>query len=776
MLWLLSMLVVTIYLSSQFFSGIKLENNIIKLLPASDQQPSVQQAINTISQNVGQKIIFLITNKDKYSALSSAKSFHQSLLNAKLFTHITYTINSDSLKDTYQLYSPYKNMLLSKQHRQLLSKNQYEAFSQQALHKIYNPTTPLSSAQLESDPFFNLIDFLQQQNTLTNNLTLDNDQLITQYNNQYYVFISADIDDNIYSLNVQNKFESFYQHAQQHVADLNTDTQILSMGAIHYAIEGSTSAKHEISTIGMGSLAGIIILILFVFRSLTPLLLSIISISSGIIVGLSCSLYFFGEVHLFTLVFGASLIGVSIDYAFHYFSERLSGADNDSTIRHILPGISMGMFSSVLAYLALSISDFPGLQQISLFSMSGLIAAYCSVVLFYPAINFKNNSSASALIISMNRPIIRWWHSVNIMKLKFFMVFSLLSLGSIVYLNLQFDDDIRNLRNQSSHVANEEAMVKNIIQVNGENQFYLIQAESPEHVLQKEEALFKSLDKLVSEDALKAYQATALFSPSKQRQLDNFSLLKKAIHSDNSSLNNYLQSIGYPEKNIQSYAAQFENQPTETLSVSAWLSNETSSSMFFHWLGKSTTDNNYLSIVSLYGIQNINALQSVSLPEGVKFIDYVEDISSILKQYREQASYLIIFAYLMIFAMLCVRYGGYKAIFVFTPPLLAALSALSIALSIGIKINYFNSLAVILILGIGIDYSLFYAEQKNRAEFTMLAVLLSAITTILAFGLLALSKTPALHSFGVIVLSGISVAFLLSPMAGLNIKKQPIKL
>ncbi len=770
------MLVIIAYLSGHFFSGIKLENNIVKLLPASDQQPAVQQAIDSISNNVGQKIVFLIANKNKYNALSSAKIFHESLLSSKLFTHITYTIDSDSLKTTYQLYFPYKNMLLSKQHRDLLSNNNYDSFSQQALNKIYNPTTPLNSAQLESDPFFSLIDFLQQQNTLSNNLTLDNGQLITQYNDQYYVFISADIDDNIYSLAVQNQFEKFYKQAQQHITDLNTGTKILSMGAIHYAIEGSTSAKNEISTIGMGSLIGIIALILFVFRSITPLLLSIISISSGIIAGLSCSLYFFGEVHLFTLVFGASLIGVSIDYSFHYFSERLSGINNDSTIKHILPGISMGMLSSVLAYLTLSISDFPGLQQISVFSMSGLIAAYCCVIFFYPAINFKNNVSASALIISINKPVITWWQTMSMTKLKLFIVFSLISLSSIVYLNLEFDDDIRNLRNQSSLVTNEEAIVKKIIQVNGENQFYLIQAASAEEALQKEEALFKLLDKVISKNALVAYQATALFSPSKQHQLENFNLLKKAINADNPSLKNYLHSIGYPEESIRSYIAQFENTPTKTFSVSSWLSNEASSSMNFHWPGKSETDNTYLSIVSLYGIHDLHVLQSISLPEGVKFIDYVSDISSILKQYREQASYLIIFAYLLIFSMLCVRYGWYKAIFVFTPPLLAALSALSIALSTGIKINYFNSLAVILILGIGIDYSLFYAEQKNRAEFTMLAVLLSAITTILAFGLLALSNTPALHSFGVIVLSGISVAFLLSPMASLNInKKQSIK-
>ena len=765
------MLLTLAYLTNHFINDIKIENNIVKLLPASDQQASVQQAIKTISNNIGRKIIFLIGNKDKDKALDSAKKFHSSLLNSNLFNHITYAIDNKNLKTIYQLYLPYKNMLLSKQHRNLLTKKKYELFSQQALHSLYNPTTLLSSSQLENDPFFNLIDFLQQQNALSNNFSLDNNQLITHYNNYYYVFISADIIDDIYSIDTQNKFTFFYEHTKKLVLELDKHTQVLSMGATHYAIEGSSSAKREISTIGMGSLIGIILLVLFVFRSLTPLLLSLISISSGIIVGLSCSLYFFGEVHLFTLIFGSSLIGVSIDYSFHYFSERLSGADNHSTIKNILPGISMGMISSVLAYLTLSTSNFPGLQQISVFSMSGLIAAYCCVVFFYPAISFKNNTLASAFIIAINKSIIKWWLTIGITKLKLFIIFSLISLTTFIYFNLETDDDIRNLRNQSTRVTGEETIVKNIIQANGENQFYLIQAESAEMALQKEEQLFESLDKLVSKNALEAYQATALFSPSRQRQLENFNLLKKAISSDNPSLQNYLKSIGYPEKKIKSYLTQFENTPTTTLNVSSWLSNEQSSNMKFHWLGKENTDNIYLSIVSLYGIHDLNALKSITLPEKVSFVDYVEDISNILKQYREQASYLIIFAYLLIFSILCLRYGWYKAIFVFTPPLLAALSAVAIALSMGIKINYFNSLAVILILGIGIDYSLFYAEQKKRAEFTMLAVLLSAITTILAFGLLSLSNTPVLHSFGVIVLCGISVAFILSPMSNLKANK-----
>lgn len=766
------MLLIVAYLARNFYTGIMLESNIVKLLPQSEQQPLIQNAINTISNNVGQKTVFLIANTDKDEALNSAQTFNNELIKSKLFTHIAYTINSQSLKSIYQLYSPYKYMLLSKQHRNLLTEKSYDLFSQQALYRLYSPSSPLNSGQLENDPFFTLVDYLQKQNTLSNRFTLDSNHLITQYKNKYYVLISADINSNIYSINTQNQFNSFYKKANSLIKENNQNTQVLSMGAIHYAVEGSESAKYEISIIGTGSLIGIIGLILFVFRSPTPLVLSLISIASGIIVGLSSSLFIFGEVHLFTLVFGASLIGVSIDYSFHYFSERLSGIDNDLAIKHILPGISIGMFSSVLAYLALAVSPFPGLQQISLFSMSGLFAAYCSVVLLYPRIKFTNYSSASTLIIAINKTVLTWWNRLDIITLKLFVIFSLIVLSTIVFYKMEVDDDIRSLRNQSSHVEDEAKIVKDIIKINGENQFYLVQGESADAVLQKEEELIELLDTLISEGALNAYQATALFSPSKKRQLENFSLLKTAIQVENSSLQNHMRAIGLANVKINSYLEQFQSLPKKTFDVFAWLSTEQSTNTSFHWLGKSEIDNTYLSIISLYGIHDINAVKSMSLPDNVMFIDYVDDISNILKQYREQSSLLIIFAYILIFSLLCFRYGWYKAIFVFAPPLLAALSALGIALSIGIKINYFNSLAVILILGIGIDYSLFYAEQKSRAEYTMLAVLLSAITTILAFGLLALSNTPALHSFGVIVLCGISVAFILSPMASLNINKK----
>lgn len=83
----------------------------------------------------------------------------------------------------------------------------------------------------------------------------------------------------------------------------------------------------------------------------------------------------------------------------------------------------------------------------------------------------------------------------------------------------------------------------------------------------------------------------------------------------------------------------------------------------------------------------------------------------------------------------------------------------------GVAINLFHVLALLLTLGVGIDYSIFFAESGEHRDSTMLAVLLSTITTLLSFGLLALSQTAAISSFGTVVSIGMVCALLFSPLA-----------
>ena len=98
-------------------------------------------------------------------------------------------------------------------------------------------------------------------------------------------------------------------------------------------------------------------------------------------------------------------------------------------------------------------------------------------------------------------------------------------------------------------------------------------------------------------------------------------------------------------------------------------------------------------------------------------------------------------------------------------PALAAWFTLGLLGYAGADINLFHVLALLLVLGVGIDYSIFFAESHTNRDTTMLAVILSTATTLLSFGLLALSATAAIRSFGIVVSIGMVCALLFSPLA-----------
>jgi predicted RND superfamily exporter protein len=80
--------------------------------------------------------------------------------------------------------------------------------------------------------------------------------------------------------------------------------------------------------------------------------------------------------------------------------------------------------------------------------------------------------------------------------------------------------------------------------------------------------------------------------------------------------------------------------------------------------------------------------------------------------------------------------------------------------ALGISLNVFNMAAVVLIIGLGVDYGVFMVMRGTGVDGmgTQRAVLVSGLTTLAGFGALALAAHPALHAMGVTVLLGIGAA------------------
>jgi predicted exporter len=164
--------------------------------------------------------------------------------------------------------------------------------------------------------------------------------------------------------------------------------------------------------------------------------------------------------------------------------------------------------------------------------------------------------------------------------------------------------------------------------------------------------------------------------------------------------------------------------------------------------------------IDSFAVARLNALADSMA--GVSYIDEVQNLSELLGKYRVQIGKWVLIAYLIVLLTLMRRYRA-RVWRIVAPPLLASILTLAILLQLEPGINLFHLLAMILVLGIGLDTGIFLAET-DAAPHTWLAVSLSTATSLLAFGLLALSNTPVLHHFGITVAIGLSLVWLMAPL------------
>jgi predicted exporter len=89
------------------------------------------------------------------------------------------------------------------------------------------------------------------------------------------------------------------------------------------------------------------------------------------------------------LLFGVSLIGIAIDYCLQYITARF-GPDPGSPLerlRRVLPGIMLGVITTLIGYMTLMLAPLPGLRQLAVFSAVGLAASFVTVVLWLPLLD-----------------------------------------------------------------------------------------------------------------------------------------------------------------------------------------------------------------------------------------------------------------------------------------------------------------------------------------------------------------------------------------------------
>ncbi|MGL4860939.1 MAG: MMPL family transporter, partial [Enterobacteriaceae bacterium] len=157
---------------------------------------------------------------------------------------------------------------------------------------------------------------------------------------------------------------------------------------------------------------------------------------------------------------------------------------------------------------------------------------------------------------------------------------------------------------------------------------------------------------------------------------------------------------------------------------------------------------------------------------GVVWVDRKASFDRLFALYRLLFSGLLASALVVVAISMVVRMGWRRGVICLIPSLLSLGCGLATLSLLGYPVNLFALLALALVLGIGINYTLFFSNPRGTPLTSLLAIILAMMTTLMTMGMLVFSSTQAISSFGIVLCSGIFSAFLLSMLTIPDKKKR----
>jgi predicted exporter len=711
-----------------------------------------------MAASASQRAILLVGHSDAEIASKAADTAAAGLQAVTGIASALAKLDPSAANLAQNFYFPYRYQLLSPAQRGRLEQDSASKIAGDRIAELYGPASLPNLVPMQDDPFGLFSQGLVEA-AAKSSLKFSGERLLVEDAGMTWVFVLINFSGEKLGIAGEEALASKLNAARDAALAAGA-AKVLRAGFIFHSTEASRQARGEMSSIGLGSMIGIVLIMLWVFGSPKPIALVLLPIAAGALGALGLSSLIFEKLHLLTLVFGTSIIGVAVDYGVLYvsgvFDEKIW--DAQLRLKKALPVAGMAVATSILAYATISALPFPILRQMGAFTILGLSSAWLTAMLWLPLLALKmpdGRNQAASLLVKAHASWPRLAESPNLKKLL--LLATVLSAFGI--LRLKSDDDPRQLYASAPDLKAEQEEASRLLKLPATGQFFLIRASNEEDILEREESLALRLEKSREAGILDTWQGLCQFVPSEKQQKSDWDLEQKKLYAKGGAISGLFSSLGEsPGK------ARSESQaPFKPLNISSWLSAPVSAPFKTLWLGSENgISAGIVSISPAPGHKPSELADIGSGIEGIEYVDHLGAISELFGHYRRLVSGLLALGYVFVFGLVWLKYRA-NSWRVMAPTLLACLIAAGLFGWLGMNFSLFALFGILLSLDMGVDYGIFMQDQSSGFKVRLLASSLAAFSTLLSFGILALSRTPALRSFGFSVLLGIGFSWLLAP-------------
>ena len=530
-----------------------------------------------------------------------------------------------------------------------------------------------------------------------------------------------------------------------------------------FAVNSRATIKDEVTRLSLISTIAIIFVLFFVYRSFRLLTLGMLPVVSGALAGVVAVSLVYGTVFGITVGFGSALIGEAVDYSIYYFvqSGRAGLAD---WRQRFWPTIRLGVLTSVFGFGALLFSGFPGLSQLGLYALSGVVTAALVTRFVLPQLSGTDlqTRDLAPLGISLQKAVF----ALRVLRWPVVALALLAGAMLIAQRDSLWNPELSALSPISKADQILDMALRADIGAPDSRYLVVINAPDRESALQAAEATGEQLEKLVASGQLGGYDSPARFLPSaatqhaRQASLPQAEDLRPRLQialSDSplaaSKLEPFIADIA-AARQLPDLTRQSLHGTSLALAVDALL------------LPHATGWSVLLPLRS--GVKDIDAgaVRTILAGSNALFIDMKVEFNKLYNDYLHEAMLLSLAGVLAIVALLAATLRAPRRLAAVLLPLLLAVVIVIVGLHLlGERLHLLHLVGMLLIVAVGSNYALFFdrvhGQQPLEPE-TLASMLVANLTTAIGFGTLALSNVPVLHAVGVTVGPGAILTLLLS--------------
>ncbi len=544
-------------------------------------------------------------------------------------------------------------------------------------------------------------------------------------------------------------------------------------GAPVFSVQSRSSIEAEskkLAIVGTILASG---LLLLAFASPRALLVAMLPVVSGVLAGIAAVSIVFGSVHGMTLGFGTTLIGEAVDYAIYYLVQARHGGWRQ-WLRSGWPTVRLGVLTSVCGFAALVLSGFPGLAQLGVFSLAGLIGAALATRFVLPilmphgtpGVGFRPLLGRATGAVLRAMPPWRW---------------PLVVLGVAAALLLWQRSDLWSADLGSFSPISKEALaldssLRADLSAGDARTLVVVQGPNLQATLEATESVARTLDGLQERGAIGGYDSVTRWLPSLAAQK-----ARQAALPDSAALQAALAQATRDgplrAARLAPFVADVATARTLPLLELPAL-RAAGLSTIVDALIVQRADGSVASLLPLQPLQqpqgradaplNSDEVQkALASRSDVQVQDIGPELKRLYRHYLEEAQGQALLGALGVILLMAWSLRSWPRLLAVCQPLLLAvlLTVSGLALT-GVQLGILHLVGLLLVVAVGSNYALFFdmlQRQGAAPDSEMLASLLLAnLTTVASFGLIALSNIPALAAIGVVVAPGALLALLLS--------------